>query len=151
MASTSPTSEPRLPARPGNQRAPGDTRTRPGRRTRTSLQFEADTKRTFRIDRTNLPPEVRDVGQRGVEAARAALACEPSPAPTPFELKVLRLPVTVVHRDAYFVAAIVDGDHGTYHVECDSRGWWSCSCPHWGERCTHVAAVKRVVGIGGAA
>jgi hypothetical protein len=58
--------------------------------------------------------------------------------------------VAILHRDEHAVHAVVDGDHGRYFVECDEVGWWSCSCPGWGAKCSHVGAVKRVVGIGAA-
>jgi hypothetical protein len=42
------------------------------------------------------------------------------------------------------VAASVLGDHGIYDIRWNRLTGWSCSCPSWHRRCTHVEAVAGV-------
>ena len=55
-----------------------------------------------------------------------------------------RLAVTYLVGD--HVAAVVQGDHGSYDLGHDPRrpGQWWCSCPVRTDRCSHLAALMLV-------
>jgi hypothetical protein len=59
--------------------------------------------------------------------------------------------VEVTHRDPDgHLAALVDGEHGTYEVIRRATGVWSCSCPAWTWRleCSHQLAVRLIARTG---
>jgi hypothetical protein len=50
--------------------------------------------------------------------------------------------VCIVHADGRTVSAIVQGDTGTWDVDCDGERW-ACSCPAR-KGCAHLLAVELV-------
>ncbi len=53
----------------------------------------------------------------------------------------------VVRADPSSVEATCTGDNGTYHLGFDDHvGEWWCGCPAYGPGCSHLKALRLVLG-----